>query len=217
MSNILLTIPVGSISLTGHETTLISEEISLFDPNSTVLSQYANSPIILQLINYFYQAVDVTADFNNFYNLIWNVNTAVGYGLDVWGRIVGVGRYLQIPISSYFGMQSADGSSGEPFNQAPFYIGEALTQNYALTDDAYRQLIYAKALANITQGSTQAIKYILQTMFPDSGGNAYVVDGNDMTMTYTFDFVPTPVQEAIIGQSGVLPQPTGVQVYYNYL
>ena len=31
-----------------------------------------------------------------------------------------------------------------------------------------------------------------------------------MTMTYTFEFALTPVEQAIVEQSGVLPRPTGV-------
>lgn len=38
-----------------------------------------------------------------------------------------------------------------------------------------------------------------------------------MTMSYTFDFQPTPVEMAIIQQSGVLPKPTGVSAYVNIL
>ena len=38
----------------------------------------------------------------------------------------------------------------------------------------------------------------------------YVVDNLNMTMTYKFEFTPTPVQLAILTQSGVFPKPTGV-------
>ncbi len=41
--------------------------------------------------------IDPTADLNAFYDLVWNVATAQGWGLDVWGRIVGVTRNLNIP------------------------------------------------------------------------------------------------------------------------
>ena len=47
------------------------------------------------------------------------------------------------------------------------------------------------------------------TLFPNRG-NAYVVDGLDMTMTFKFEFTLTSVELAIVGQSGVLPTSTGV-------
>ena len=62
--------------------------------DQTLLSQYANSPIINALISSFNAAVDPTADLTNFQNYIWNVNSAVGGGLDIWGAIVGVSRNI---------------------------------------------------------------------------------------------------------------------------
>ena len=141
--------------------------------------------------------------------MIWNVDTAQGYGLDVWGRIVGVSRTLNVVSpGDYFGFQEALPGS-QPFNQSPFYIGTPLTTNYELSDSAFRVLIFAKALSNICDGSIPAINQILMKLFPNRG-NAYVVDGLDMTMIYKFEFVLTPVELAIVLQSGVLPKPTGV-------
>ena len=181
----------------------------------TILSQYANSPTLVQLITNMNGYIDPRADIDSFYNNVWNIDTAVGYGLDVWGRIVGVGRVLQISTVAYFGIKGPAGASGLPFNQAPFYNGEALTENYALSDDAYRTLILAKALANICFASVPAINQILINLFGASGplpvaGNCYVTDGQNMTMTYTFGSNLDAVQTAIVYQSGVLPKPSGV-------
>ena len=178
----------------------------------TIISQYANSPTLVQLIQNFNTYIDPQANLDAFYSLIWNVDTAVGYGLDVWGRIVGVGRVLQVASGVYLGFaESGDATSETPFNQAPFYSGQPSTGNYALTDDGFRTLIYAKALANICDGSIPAINQILLTLFPGQG-NCYCTDGGDMTMTYTFDFTLSPVDFAIVSQSGVLPKPAGVSV-----
>lgn len=187
----------------------------MLDFERTILSQYANSPTLVQLITNMNGYIDPRADIDSFYNNVWNIDTAVGYGLDVWGRIVGVGRVLQISTVEYFGIKGPAGASGLPFNQAPFYNGEALTENYALSDDAYRTLILAKALANICFASVPAINQILINLFGAFGplpvaGNCYVTDGQNMTMTYTFGDNLDPVQTAIVYQSGVLPKPSGV-------
>lgn len=177
---------------------------------TTIISQYANSPIITALIGDFFTWLDPTADLNSFYNNIWNVATAQGYGLDVWGRIVGVTRTLNITnAGKYFGFDEATTLSADPFNQSPFFVGSPLTTNFQLSDDAFRVLIYAKALANICDGSIPAMNALLRNLFPGRG-NAYVIDNNNMTMIWAFNFTLSPVELAILGQSGVLPKPVGV-------
>jgi len=185
-------------------------DVPVLDSFDTIISQYANSPVVDSLIQSFQGAVDQTANIDAFFDLVWNIDSAEGWGLDVWGRIVGVTRVLNIEIGEYFGMQGPAGASGAPYNIAPFYNGAPLTTNFSLTDSAFRQLIFAKALANISDGSIPSINQILLLLFPGRG-NCYVTDGLDMTMTYTFLFKLSPVEAAIIGQSGILPKPVGVQ------
>jgi hypothetical protein len=184
--------------------------ISAFDIWRTVINQYANSPIISRLCTNMGQYLDLTADFDNFFDTVWNVDTAIGYGLDIWGRIVGVNRVLQIPVGGRFlGFEEAGGATVDPFNQSPFFSGQPITSNFALSDDAFRVLIFAKALANISDGSIKAINQLLRNLFAGRG-NCYVVDNLDMTMTYMFKFILTPVEAAIVEQTGVLPKPVGV-------
>lgn len=177
---------------------------------ATIQEQYANSPILMRLIRSMNGYLDQTANFDAFFYNIWDIDTASGYGLDVWGRIVGVTRVLNVPGAvQYFGFNEADDDDIVGFNQAPFYSGQANTSNYSLTDEAFRTLIFAKALANITNGSIQSISQILMNLFGDQG-ECWCTDGLDMTMTYTFNFALTPVDQAIVAQSGVLPRPPGV-------
>lgn len=186
-----------------------------FDFNVTIISQYANSPRLLSMINNFGECMDQSVNMDEFYNKIWNIDSAEGYGLDVWGRIVGVSRTLRIPSSNVLGFNEAGDVDSGAWNQYPFYTGVPFTENYSLSDEAYRNLILAKAFANICDGSIISINTLLMTIFGDSAGGgspgrAYVTDGQDMTMTYTFEYPLTPVQYAIVTQSGVLPTPTGV-------
>lgn len=188
----------------------------MIDFEATIESQYANSPTIVQLITNMNNYIDPTNNINAFYNLVWNIDTAVGHGLDIWGRIVGVSRILKVAAADYFGFEGPAGASGVPWNQGIFYSGYApLTENYALQDEPYRVLILAKALFNICDGTIPAINQILINLFGANGplpvpGNSYVTDGEDMTMTYTFGGVLNPVQTAIVYNSGVLPKPAGV-------
>lgn len=182
--------------------------------SQTILSQYANSPALCGIIDAWNQALDPAALIDQWYALVWNVKTAQGYGLDVWGRIVGVSRVLSIESVDYLGWREANDLTEEGFDQAPWYSGSDATSNYRLSDDGYRQLIYAKAFANISDGSVLSINTILTTLFAGQG-DAYVRDNGDMTMTYVFRFVPTDVQVSIIQNSGVLPRPAGVGISYS--
>jgi hypothetical protein len=183
--------------------------IEPFDFWSTIISQYANSDVLTTLIGNFNDYLDQTANMENFFDFIWNVNTAQGYGLDIWGKIVDVSRVLRIVGDTrYLGFEQALPDS-DPFNQSSFFAGATLTSNFSLSDAAYRALIFAKALFNITDGSIPSINQILLNLFPNRG-NCYVIDNLDMSMIYKFNFILTPVELAIVQQSGALPKPTGV-------
>lgn len=185
-------------------------DVPPFDWWTTVISQYANSTILTDILEDFFQANDQTNNLGSFFDLMWNVLTAQGYGLDCWGTIVGVNRVLAIGAGpKYLGFDEGGDTDYDPFNQSPWYSGQKLTQNYILTDDGFRVLVLAKAFSNICNGSIPAINQIMRMLFGGSGV-AYCTDGADMTMTYTFLFAPTAVQIAILTNSGVMPTPVGV-------
>lgn len=186
--------------------------------SETILSQYADSPTITALIQSINSAVDPSTDLQNFYSNVWNVLTAVGSALDnVWGPIVGVQRVLTIPGGNYFGFQEegiaqgpTTGQGALPFNEGTMYAGTPATTNYALSDTAFRVLILAKALSNISSCSINTYNTILMQLFPNRG-NAYVSNGGNMNARLTFEFTLQPYELAIIKQSGALAPPTGVQ------
>lgn len=186
-----------------------------FDIESTLISQYANSPTIVQLVQNMGQYVDTGADLNTFYDFVWNVDTAQGFGLDIWGRIVGIGRDLNIPgVASYLGFteafteETAD-TGPQPFGQAPFYSGPASTTTYTLADDAYRKLILVKALGNISDCSVPSLNQLLQNLFAGRG-RCYVTDTGAMEMRFVFEFNLLPYEIAVLTNSGAVPRPAAV-------
>lgn len=188
--------------------------MSRFDYSPTIMSQYANSPTIMAILASFSACVDPSADLDAFYDYVWNVGTAQGFGLDIWGRIVDVGRVFPISDTGFWGFSEA--TDAKAFNQGAFWSGTLTTTNFALSDTAYRRLILAKAMSNIIDGSIPAINQLLLSMFPGRG-NCYVVDNANMTMTYKFDFAFDPVDLTIVANSGVLPHPTGVAISIVHL
>lgn len=174
----------------------------------TVLAQYANSPTLLRLLSDFNEYVDPSANLDLFFSNVFDIQTAVGFGLDILGRRVGVGRVLKVSgVATYFGFA---GTGAQPFNQAPFYDGPAASQNYILPDEAYRTLILVKALSNISNSSVPSYNRLLQSLFKDRG-RAYAVDLGDMRMRFVFEFELMPFERSIILTSGVFPRPAAVQ------
>lgn len=185
--------------------------IATFDQWATVISQYSDSPVLTSMINSFNAAMDQTQNMDNLFDMIFNVLTATGYGLEVWGRIVGVGRALSFPGTiTYLGMEEA-GSSWTGFGQGILFSGGGTTTNFLLSDTDFRRLILAKAAANICDGSIPSVNKIMLALFPLRGA-CYVADGQNMTLTRTFQFSLNPVELAIVQQSGVLPDACGVAI-----
>ena len=182
----------------------------MIDVEQTIISQYGNSATITQLVRDMNTYLDPRADFDTFFDFVWNVETAQGFGLDIWGRIVNISRELQIPAdATYFGFSDALPGSF-PFGEQPFYGGTpGATSTYRLADDAYRQLILIKALANISATNAPSLNQLLQNMFAGRG-RCYVNDLGGMALRYTFEFDLTPYEFAIMTQSGALPRPAGV-------
>jgi len=179
----------------------------------TIISQYANSPTLTQLIESMNDYIDPRVNMQAFYDAVWNVDTAVGFGLDIWGAIVGVSRLLKIPSNTTtFGFHNTDvPPDWAPFNQGTFYTGVTAGQSFLLPDDTYRTLILVKALANIVATSAPSLNLLLRNLFPGQGV-CYVIDNGNMSMTFVFEFDITQADYAILTQSGALPHPAGVSV-----
>lgn len=211
----------------------------------TIASQFSASPHLVALIEAIDAFISPDADVERFFNLVMNVDTAQGYGLDVWGRIVGVGRLVPVPEGYYLGWEEA--GDQESWDNGTWWNGSNLVGYESLTDEVYRRLILAKAATNITTCSIPAINAILMTLFP-SRGNAYVeevassieyyfgwdeagdAEGWDqgvfgdqagprpsvMNMVYVFDFNLYPYEVSIVTLSGALPKPAGVTATVRY-
>lgn len=107
--------------------------------SQTLISRFSDSPIIVSLISSFDAAMDPSANIAAFLQYVWDVRTAVGYGLDVWGAIVGVSRVVP---------------SSPPIT---------------LDDPGYQTLILVKAAANIGNVTIPTLNRLLRAVFSGSG------------------------------------------------
>lgn len=175
-----------------------------------MIRQYGNSPRITQLMSNMQQYLLPDANVDAFYNTVWNIDTAQGFGLDIWGRIVGVSRVIKVAGQvNNFGFNTTMNDTS-PFGVSPFYTGPVSSNNYALSDSAFRLLIMCKALTNIIRTSLPAINQILQNLFPGRG-NCYVNDLGGMQIRYLFQFQLQSWEVSILQTAGALPRPTGVR------
>jgi hypothetical protein len=83
-------------------------DISAFDFWSTVMSQFSNAPRMMGLLQRFLAAADPTKLFETWFDDIWNIETAKSYGLDIWGRIVGINRVIEVPFTEWFGFAESE-------------------------------------------------------------------------------------------------------------
>ena len=141
-----------------------------FHIDATVQSQYAASPHIMALVDAYWEALNPDADIDLIYKNMIDPDTAVGFGLDVWGRIVAIGReYVAADEENiYFGFnpETATNPRLDTFNNAPFY--KKIDGKIRLADSAYRTYIFIKAMINISDCSLASINRMLKLMFPNA-------------------------------------------------
>lgn len=182
----------------------------------TLMSQYANSPIICSLIENMNDCLDPAHDIQSFYNLAFNLATAKGFGLDIWGRIVGVDRNINVPPNDVqvFGFETRN-KSFYPFNNRPFSAAGNGYSAYRLPDDKFLTLIMIKAASNILYATATNINRFMKMIFIDK--RAYYLITGHMKACYLFEFIPNWFERNIIYNLNLLPRPSGVLLDYREL
>lgn len=193
-------------------------QIEPFDYWQAMIAQYANSPIITQLAQNFSEWLSQTANFDAFYGLIWDINSAQGYGLDVWGRILNISRNISVatPVA-YFRFDDPNlgfDSIGQIYNE-----GDPLTYNVvtALADTDFRPLLFAKAAANICNGSVPSIMAAFNQFYANYNTPIFIDEANEGPMAYAVCQVGALISliNLSILANELLPlRPTGVLAEY---
>ena len=142
-----------------------------WDIAETVQSQYATSKRMRAVIDAFWQAINPKSDIDLLYKKLVNPRTAEGWGLDVWGRIVAIGRsYLAVEDDNpYFGFDPPEGVKNErlnSFGNAPFY--KQIMGKVRLADTMFRTYVFLKALINISNSSLASLNQAVKLLFPDA-------------------------------------------------
>lgn len=142
-------------------------------------SQYSHSEKYRAMGQLFQDEIDASPQLDSFYRYGLDPRTATGAWLDWWGKRVGASRTLN--------------------------IGGVDT---LLDDDAYRFLIFYRALCNISGGTSETTNRLLTKLM---GHECFVIDHQDMTMDVYVYADLTAMELAIIREYGVLNRPAGVK------
>lgn len=171
-----------------------------------MISQYANSPKFVELVK------GLTGMFNNaklikdWFDIVYNLKTAKGFGLDIWGKILNQDRNFKY-INENTGVET------------DYYLKGAMTiDGTSFTADqieeTYRTILFMKALSCITNATEKSLNELLQFYF--NGRRVYVIQYGTMKIRYVFE-IPVNKLEKSIFKSDVMPKPTGVGVSFQYL
>lgn len=160
-----------------------------------ILSQYAASPRITNLIYSMRDSLSVDANKETLYENLLNIDTATGSSLDAWGNIVGITRNI-------------------PYNGQYLY----------LDDDDFRKLIMLKAMSNIMDSTMATLNKLFHFLFPVydcyvTQSNEYVqrengeyYDRNAMNIRFVVNGTVTETEKAIFSYAGTLNKGAGVGV-----
>lgn len=172
----------------------------------TMLSQFDHSRRMRRLLRDFDISIDPAWNVDAFYRLVFNPRTASGWGLDVWGRIVGCERvvYLRTRVDCL----GFHGAKLKPFNHAPFWPG-LLNAGTRLGDEAFRLLVFVKAAINITDGSLRDLNRIFHMLFGDRGQVCALHVGT-MVMRILMRFPIDDYIRALLTTETMTPIPAGV-------
>lgn len=175
--------------------------------SDTIMSQYANSPRLMKIITSVWDAIDPEKFTDDYYSLVMSIPSANGMGLDIWGRIVGIGRTVTFvnPQGEYFGFE--DGFY--PFNERPFSAPGSGSDTWELTNDTFRELILMKALANIVYATAPNVNALMRAMFDKP---CYCLITGHMKWRYVFEFELSPYQRHLVYNTDLLPRPCGVLI-----
>ena len=185
-----------------------------WDTAETVQSQYATSKRMRAVIDAFWQAINPKSDIDLLYKKLVNPRTAEGWGLDIWGRIVAIGRsYLAVEDDTpYFGFDPP-GDFVNPrldnFGNAPFY--KQVLGKVRLGDTAFRTYVFLKALINISNSSLASLNRMVKLLFPDA--EIQVLHTGTMVLRILILSALSSSDKAALDNLPWLPAGVGLEMY----
>ena len=177
------------------------------DLNDCVTWQYENTTRLKQLINYKNAFNIYVREFlENWYQEVFNLETASYFGLIIWSIILSHTNYVQL--------RSRIGSKSFGFGQ---YHKNFFESNFGLSDYIYtlktkelRQILIAQCYNLQSNGSLYDLNHIVNLAFPNH--EAFVeVDYELRVLTYHFPIALSDEELSIAVHSNILQVPIGMK------
>lgn len=154
-----------------------------------ITSEYSLQPMFNSYVEAFLNQLSPVNNCYESFNILFNIESAVGDQLDKLGELVGISRSL--PTS-------------DPDIPA------------VLDDDTFRRVIAAKILQNHWDGTLKGLESIFHAFYKDLPYE--VVDNQDMSYNVLLiDPSITKTEIALIEGGFIAPKPSGVKVNYQVL
>ena len=152
-----------------------------------ITSEYADKPNYNAFVEAFLKKVSPINDCLTSFDVIFNLDNAVGDQLDWWGDILNVSR--ELPVS-------------DPDIPS------------VLTDEYYRTVIKAKIMASQWDGTREGLEEIFSTLLPNA--NFDIIDSQDMNYQVALlDNSLDATSQALLFQGYIIPKPAGIGCTYN--
>lgn len=179
-----------------------------------LLWQHDNAPALTTLIRrkQDWYNENQAGFWQDWYRDVFNIDTANEFGLYVWSRILNV--RLGIPTEStiqlpHFGFGTEHLNFSGPFGRQ--FAGEQ-----GLTLEQKRLVIRLRYFQLVTRGAVSEINEFMVDVFKDRG-RVYVMDYNDMTAIYWFEFQPDASLIEVLDDFDLLPRPATVDVQWRVI
>lgn len=178
-----------------------------------LLWQHDNADALRTLIEKKQEWYDINQrDFwQDWYDDVFNIDTANNFGLAVWGRILNVSLGLQVDSTigiPHFGF----GTFHRNFENGNF--ARATGGEQALSLEQKRLIIRLRYYQLISRATVTEINEAMARIFGDLG-LVFVRDPLDMSeLEYVFTFQPSSRVQLILDRMNLLPRPSGVGARY---
>lgn len=190
---------------------------------SSVTWRYNSSNRFLSLLQskQAWYAANNDAFWDNWYSSTFNLKTANNFGCSVWANILNVpvsilGLRDNFRLWGYDALRANYEDSDAPGSNPGSGNYPPISSNGGIT--SVQEAIWAlrlKYYVHTTQRTVLGINALLNDVFNSQdgvGGTCWVLDNEDMTMTYVFNFAISSAFQAAMTQYDLLPKVAGVKI-----
>lgn len=184
-----------------------------------ILWQYndaANLQSILSQKQSWYEK-NQTEFWQNWFNDVFNLDTANEFGLTVWSIILNLPLQIGLPPDPIdkplfgFGSETMTPNTYVNFNNGNFATAGS---SFQLTTEEKRLVLKLRYFQLISNSSIPQINQFLNTIFSAYPGQVYVIDGLKMFIRVVFTFDPGDRLIFILKKYDLIPRGAGVGIEY---